>query len=169
MTFYDLLGVPRTIPISNELGKSYQKRLKQLKQEKLPKTDYEEKKKQLHLAYETLSDYHRRHEYDNHIDSIFPFMNHSFHFPLNNKPDQYYSKQAMKIMNMNEAGDRTVYEASEQNKNGKIEKQMKKTKIDKSGQHTEVPFTEKEKIMMQNKKKLTSFPKLQIANSPFSK
>ena len=40
MTFYDLLGVPRTIPISNELGKSYQKRLKQLKQEKLPKTKW---------------------------------------------------------------------------------------------------------------------------------
>ena len=71
-------------------------------------------------------------------------------------------------MNMNEAGERTVYEASERNENGKIKKQMKKTKIDKSGQQQEVPFTENEKTMMLKNNKLASFPKLQIGNSPFS-
>ena len=168
MTFYDLLGVPRTIPISKDLEKSYQKRLKQLKQEKLSKTDYEEMKKQLQLAYKTLSDYHRRHEYDNHIDSIFPFMHHSFHFPLDKKADQYYSKQAMQIMNMSPDGEKTVYETTRQDENGKIEQQMKKTKIDKNGQKTELPFTEKEKTMLKNNKITSLSKQLMIGNSPFS-
>ncbi len=171
MTFYELLEVPRTISLSRELKKSYEKRLKKLKQEKLSKTEYQEKKKQIKIAYETLSDYHRRHEYDNMVDSLFPSMQKDLFFPIpslkeimSNAPtskNPYFSHSSMQVMNVEDSGEKTVYETSEENKNGTIQKTMKKTLVDKNGNRTELPFTEKEKKMIENNNPFPYFlPKL---------
>lgn len=67
----------------------------------------------------------------------------------------------MQVMNVEDSGEKTVYETSEENKNGTIQKTMKKTLVDKNGNRTELPFTEKEKKMIENNNPFPYFlPKL---------
>lgn len=172
MSLYDIIGAPRTVSGEKEIYSYVKKSLKSLDKKKLSKEEYNEKKKQIKEAYDILRDYHKRHAYDNSLDTGFPSTNLSMfmgtdllsenkqkdifsilplNFPkmLNTKNGQKYSHESMHVMNMDKDGEKIVYSTSKTDHDGKIDKTMKKTIIDKNGNKKEAPFTEKEmKAMM---------------------
>lgn len=172
MSLYDIIGAPRTVSGEKEIYSYVKKSLKSLDKKKLSKEEYNEKKKQIKEAHDILRDYHKRHAYDNSLDTGFPSTNLSMfmgtdllsenkekdifsilplNFPkmLNTKNGQKYSHESMHIMNMDKDGEKIVYSTSKTDHDGKIDKTMKKTIIDKNGNKKEAPFTEKEmKAMM---------------------
>lgn len=167
MSIYDIIGAPRTVSGEKEIYSYVKKSLKTLDKKKLPKQEYNEKKKQIKDAYDILKDYHKRHAYDNSLDSGFPSTSLSmfmgtdpffktkqndilsilpFEYPktFDMKDGKQYSHESMHVMNMNKDGEKVVYSTSKTDRDGKIDKTMKKTIIDKNGNKKETPFTEKE-------------------------